>query len=98
MSKNLNKEIDELLLAINMNTKLNIQTVVTCSYRKKAKRIITKYGIEFLKRTKVFDEETQKNKYVMMTYRSEVYSSKVNLYKRLGELYQAEVQKQSDDG
>lgn len=96
MSNIKNKEINELLLAINMNTKLNIQTVVTCSYRKKAKQLITKYGIEFLKRTKVLDEETQKNKYVMMVYRSEVYSSKVNLYKRLGELYQEEVKRQSD--
>lgn len=96
MSNIKNKEINELLLAINMNTKLNIQTVVTCNYRKKAKQLITKYGIEFLKRTKVFNEETQKNKYVMMVYRSEVYSSKVNLYKRLGELYQEEVKRQSD--
>lgn len=96
MSNIKNKEINELLLAINTSTKLNIQTVVTCSYRKKAKQLITKYGIEFLKRTKIFDEKTQKNRYVMMVYRSEVYSSKVNLYKRLGELYQEEVKRQSD--
>lgn len=83
---NLDKEINDLLLAINME-KIHLQTVITCTYRKKAKCLKNKYGLEFMKRKKVVDSKTGKNHYIMMAYRAEVYPNKLLLYKRLGEIY-----------
>ena len=84
----IDKDIRDIILAINMNTRIHLQTVTTISYKKKAKTLTTKYGIEYLKRAKYVDEETGKNKYHYVVVKFELLPNKVSLYKRLGEIYQ----------
>ena len=98
---NIKSDIRDLLLAISMNSKIKIQVVTTVSYSSQRKQLATKFGIEYLKRCKYFDEEYQKNKYRLMTYKTEVFTNMTNLYKRLGEIYYQEIGRKligGDDG
>lgn len=92
-----NKEIDKLILALYVKFKINVQVVRATRYNPKQKKVFNTYTIEYLKQKKIPNEEG-KNKVVLCKYDSMTEKVKgfSDVYKRLVEIYQENVERQRD--
>lgn len=91
------RNIEELLLAIHLNTDLNIQLVTTTSYKPHLKQLTNKFSLEYLIRKKVQDEEGN-NTFKYMKYKTEHFRSLADIYVHLGKLYKEKtLQAKKDD-
>jgi serine protease inhibitor len=86
-------DMNELLLAIHLNTDLNIQIVSITSFKSQFKNTTTRYNLEYLTKRKVEDENTGEVKVKLFKYKTEQYKSLTEVYQRLGVIYQENIKK-----
>lgn len=87
MAKQLTDDILDLLLAINMKSKTKIKLSQNFTYSTKAKRIIRDCELIYYKRTKVYDEEKQRNVVVQEIVRKQGHLYLTDVLQILGQFY-----------